>query len=1112
MNKNLLFALLGLVVAGLGALAWFTSTARPGAAGESGVADAAAAAPRARAELDAPRPAGAQPTDVAPLEVEHDAQRTAAAAAPSERSLEVDLRWPQGTPADERASVVLEFERSGEGRDELRAELDANGRASLALPRGVERATLNLSARYSYLERAVELAAPFERVTLEPKLGGCLSATLVLPSPLPADVDWNALAPFKATAQGFGARSGGMDSHSASATLVERTQFELGGLRPGLSYFLSVDTQVLQNVRDFELRVAAGERAQRDYVVKLGARVRGIVLGPDGQPLAQATARSEARGGFGGGGWDSRSAQSAADGSFDLRGVSPGKLRVTASREGFVEASSTELEVADGETAQVELRLGAGVSIQGLVSTPDGAPAAGAEVVCIEVNPSNRSSRKSMKSDSAGRFAFTGLTGTRFDVRATRRASGADAARPELPADAEWSAAQRDVEPGAQLALVLAPPQPVRGRVVDTEQAPIQRFQLSARWVAGRPSDAEGRPFESPDGAFELWLGVGEHRLSVSADGFEPLDEAASRVEVPLAAPLELVLRRQAAVTGVVLSPQGAPLAGARVEARSGASSGRGFGGGPFGGGGGGPSARSDENGAFVLSKLSPGAVRLVARADGFAPSEPRTVELDSGGSARDVVLQLRVGGRIEGVVYDANGAPDAGRMIVVGSFGPGSGGDMAGQATSDAAGRFSIEHVTPGTHNLVATPRMNSLGRDANPASMMASLKMTSVEVFDGQTAQVVLGAPPAAPVKLSGRVTRGDEPVREGTLTAIADGGSMLESLKFAALGAQGDYALTLDKPGRYTLIVGRRMGDAGGVEFFVDIPEVAEHRLDLALPGGAIRGRVVGADGAPLRGVAVRHELEGVGGLTMFDMGRPNTTDEQGAFEILSLAPGVYTVRAGGAGFGASSAWGAAVRSGVTVGADGAAYVEFELQAPGTIAGVVRGADGAPLADASVFVRDAKGVLINPFSNTRTDGLGRFRYESATPGEYSVAARDASSATGTSRTVRVTSGAVSEVELSAAAATMLDVEIENEAGGAVRYEVRVLDEAGHDHATMMSMDSMQKLMSGGMSSTRRRVGPLPPGKYKVYVTPPGGKTEWKSVTLSGQSERTLKVRIDE
>jgi hypothetical protein len=598
--------------------------------------------------------------------------------------------------------------------------------------------------------------------------------------------------------------------------------------------------------------------------------------------------------------------------------------------------------------------------------------------------------------------------------------------------------------------------------------------------------------------------------LSVTAEGFEPLDEAATRVEVPLAAPLEIVLRRQAAVTGVVLSPQGAPLAGARVEARSGASSGRGFGGGPFGGGGGGPSARSDEKGAFVLSKLSPGAVRLVARADGFAPSEPRTVELDSGGSASDVVLQLRVGGRIEGVVYDANGAPDAGRMIVVGSFGPGSGGDMAGQSTSDAAGRFTIEHVTPGTHNLVATPRMNSLGRDSNPASMMASLKMTSVEVFDGQTAQVVLGAPPAAPVKLSGRVTRADQPVREGTLTAIAEGGSMLESLKFAALGAQGDYALTLDKPGRYTLIVGRRMGDAGGIEFFVEIPAVAEHRLDLVLPGGAIRGRVVGPDGAPLRGVAVRHELEGVGGLTMFDMGRPNTTDEQGAFEILSLAPGVYTVRAGGAGFGASSAWGAAVRSGVTVGADSAAYVEFELQAPGTIAGVVRGAEGEPLADASVFVRDAKGVLINPFSNTRTDGLGRFRYESAAPGEYSVAARGASSATGASSSVRVTSGAVSEVELSAAAATMLDIEIENEAGGAVRYQVRVLDEAGHDHATMMSMDSIQKLMSGGMSSTRRRVGPLAPGKYKVYVTPPGGKTEWKSVTLSGQSERSLKVRI--
>ena len=51
----------------------------------------------------------------------------------------------------------------------------------------------------------------------------------------------------------------------------------------------------------------------------------------------------------------------------------------------------------------------------------------------------------------------------------------------------------------------------------------------------------------------------------------------------------------------------------------------------------------------------------------------------------------------------------------------------------------------------------------------------------------------------------------------------------------------------------------------------------------------------------------------------------------------------------------------------------------------------------------------------------------------------------------------------------------------------------------------------MSDGISSKERRVGPIPPGKYKLEATSPNGKVAKKTVRIRhGQDELKVKLRL--
>jgi hypothetical protein len=429
--------------------------------------------------------------------------------------------------------------------------------------------------------------------------------------------------------------------------------------------------------------------------------------------------------------------------------------------------------------------------------------------------------------------------------------------------------------------------------------------------------------------------------------------------------------------------------------------------------------------------------------------------------------------------------------------------------AVSDAAGRFQVEHLAPGSYQVMAVPDIAQLSRggEPDPAQIVAQLKMTTAEIREGETTHVVLGAPPKAPVRLHGRVTAGGEPLSGGFVMAFADGTSMLSSMKMARTDERGAYELRLDSPGAYTLIASREMGGDDGSEFHETIPEQAEHRLDLALPLGSLGGTVRGPDGAPVGGARVALEREDA--FSVLSLGGRNIrTDGDGRYEFAGLAPGTYAVRATPPAEGRTLA--VAVRGGVVVAADRATSgIDLRLARAGTISGKVLDADRRPAEGASVYVRDAQGRIVQ--SAIQADAGGRFRFDGAGPGGYTLLARKGDLASRESAAVDVDEGETSEVELVLEPGTLLRVSVEDEEGGSVRSALSVTDERGRELARLLGRDTLEAMMNEGVSSTEQRVGPLPAGRYTVRATASDGRGATRPVTLAGQGERRVKLRLE-
>ncbi len=464
-----------------------------------------------------------------------------------------------------------------------------------------------------------------------------------------------------------------------------------------------------------------------------------------------------------------------ADGTFRAAPASPGRVWAIVRSPEYVEAESEVVTLTAGGEAHVEVVMHRGGSLEGRVLDAHDRPVEGARVI---VSATVGALERTARTASDGSFAFAALPAS---VSLT-----ASADEDEQPAARLTVAVP---EGGRKEVTVRLPDhrEPLdvsvvddRGFGVETAQVTASSLSVAAPFRATVFTDRHGNA--SFKGARGLPLRV-EARAPAHAPRVVTADSAQDALKIELA-PAE-------SATGDVVSARGRDaIAGAEITLYTDLGARR---------------ARSDGQGAFVLSTLAPGSARMSVRAPGFAPVTLALVVPDSGGRRPYAIprVELREEGIVEGDVVDARGDAVTGARVAIDhvptwllvganrEMGTGTG---AGRfAITDPKGHFSLHEVPEGSVTLEAYAP--GVGRARSVAVTVVSGRTTDgVHLAIARTGDAPDGG---EPVGASGGVAvtlgeSGGEPgaPAEVVLVSVVEG----SEAELAGL-APGDVVLAVD-----------------------------------------------------------------------------------------------------------------------------------------------------------------------------------------------------------------------------------------------------------------------------------------------------------------------------
>ena len=144
---------------------------------------------------------------------------------------------------------------------------------------------------------------------------------------------------------------------------------------------------------------------------------------------------------------------------------------------------------------------------------------------------------------------------------------------------------------------------------------------------------------------------------------------------------------------------------------------------------------KADLEGRFLLENVRPGTVRLWAQTKGYARTCGESMRIGPGEVIDGVRLRLSQGGRLSGTVLDSKRSPASGAQVCLGGRGQG----RSEYAVADDKGRFSMDHLTPGTYLAFVLPTRDVGEADASQSAENAE----SVEIREGETTHIVLRGP---------------------------------------------------------------------------------------------------------------------------------------------------------------------------------------------------------------------------------------------------------------------------------------------------------------------------------------------------------------------------------
>lgn len=367
--------------------------------------------------------------------------------------------------------------------------------------------------------------------------------------------------------------------------------------------------------------------------------------------------------------WVSRDAESDPDGRFVVSGLPPGDYEIVAV-SGRFKSEPILREVTSRGLAGLDLQLAARTSLEVTVLDPSGVAVPRAWVTATSGSASGGPRRAFAATAPSGLAVLEPLDGGTYRVSAQH---------------SDYDTVERVVEVPARGAEILElaferrqedDRYPISGRVVDAAGLPVAGARVGFSLSPGGPAVESG-----PDGSFELFARVGQHRLSCRREGYAGyVGELLELTEAGLMGIL-VELQEGVDVVGRVSGVAPEDLVRLVVLARGGED--RMFLGQQYG--------SINYAGELRIPDLAPG--RWQVRAELLNPTRAAEewVEIVPGDAEVYVELRFEDGYRLTGSVL-GRGVPMAGATVSVRCD-----GDFRGETYSDGEGRFTLDHVPSG-------------------------------------------------------------------------------------------------------------------------------------------------------------------------------------------------------------------------------------------------------------------------------------------------------------------------------------------------------------------------------------------------------------------------------
>jgi len=717
--------------------------------------------------------------------------------------------------------------------------------------------------------------------------------------------------------------------------------------------------------------------------------VSGVVVGPDGKPLAGAVVRAAAvpkETGFRMRPVETGTpvtTKTGADGAFKLEGLPEGSLAVRVESPGLAPASADK--VPSGAT--LTLKLKPGVPVVGRVlDLKTQRPVAGVTVRALEKEGIRfgREAAHTATSGEDGTFKISDCAPGLVQLEAVAPGK-AKARKPDVLARAAKAGETADpaantlfLQPGAKVSGRVTGPdgKPIEGATITAVPAEGNIFAMIREGGNGEPTDAQGRY------TFEGLPAGTRYNLTARKNGLTDGEAGPLAIEAGMDRPdVDLKLDTGAAVTFRLVTTEDVPVTDTdvRVDASGERRGGRGRGGPRMGLG------MVDDaqivpgpSGKFTVKNLEAGTFDVTLSPVDGADIVKEGVVLRNGETVDLGTMKVKESKSISGRITDGNGEGVANASI--GTFWMEGGQARIREARSRADGRYKLAGLGEETLGdvWVNADGFAPFRKDGLiPGDTAADFRLEKMGSVAGR---VLLpeGAPPVAfKIQAHPEAKAGEE--RPGMRVVVGRG----QEAEQVFSDPQGNFKLENVPPGTVT-IEARADGYAPSRKNGIDVrsDNVSDAGTLTLSTGRAVRGRVLSAkDEAPIAGATV--SLTRAQGFGM-RMGSDESegmaiTGLDGAFSIAGLESRTYTVAATQPDFSPNNG-----RVEVPSDADVDDFV-VRLSKGGILTGTVRDAQKQPVQGATVLI--AKIPMGGAPQTASTGSDGRYTVEKMTPGEYVV-----------------------------------------------------------------------------------------------------------------------------